>query len=228
MAGSGAQWAGWNNAGVLNATTAGGAVGSLAFGGDWYNGASLGFSIGALNHTEDDDNNRYDRNDERDVLKMMPWQQPYDYNMSYSNQVGFIDTGVDYAGKGWNVLSIHTKSKLTWEAFKFSRDRLGYRFKNNNSTIYRKVVPQKLSYASKVLGRATIWVNAIENVYNGINNQQVGAGNVADVGVTVCSVYGGYIGLIGGLIYLASDYYTYKQTGMDIREHLNIRYSYKW
>ena len=119
MAGSGAQWAGWSDAGIVNATTAGGAIGSLVFGGDWYNGASLGFSIGALNHTGDDDNNRYDRNEERDVLKMMPWQQPYDYNMSYSNQVGFIDTGVDYVGKGWSALSTHTKSKLTWEAFKF-------------------------------------------------------------------------------------------------------------
>ncbi len=51
FAGSGAQWAGWSDAGIVNATTAAGAIGSLAFGGDWYNGASLGFSIGALNHS---------------------------------------------------------------------------------------------------------------------------------------------------------------------------------
>lgn len=30
------------------------------------------------------------------------------------------------------------------------------------------------------------------------------------------------------LLYLGGDYLTYKNTGMDIRDHLNLRYSYKW
>ncbi|MCR5069618.1 MAG: hypothetical protein K6A78_07495 [Prevotella sp.] len=231
FAGSGAQWAGWSSDGIVNATTTAGAIGSLAFGGDWYNGASLGFSIRALNHTGDDDSQErcyYLEPAHTMYIEPMPWQQPCNYNMSYSNKVGFIDTGVDYAGKGWNALSIHTKSKLTWETFKFSRDRLGYRFKTKNSDIYRKVVPQKLSYASKLLGRATVLVNVAENIYNGIQNQRVGLGNITDLGVTTLSVYGGPYGLAAGLLYLGSDYLIYKYTGKDIREHINSKYSISW
>ena len=77
MAGSGAQWAGWSDAGIVNATTAAGAIGSLAFGGDWYNGASLGFSIGALNHTGDDDSQErcyYLEPAPTMYIEPMPWQ----------------------------------------------------------------------------------------------------------------------------------------------------------
>lgn len=64
FAGSGAQWAGWSSDGIVNATTAAGAIGSLAFGGDWYSGAALGFSIGTLNHSwrVNDDGYVYDIN----------------------------------------------------------------------------------------------------------------------------------------------------------------------
>ena len=51
MAGSGAQWAGWNNAGVLNATTAGGAFGAWVSGSNPISGAMLGYDIGLLNHS---------------------------------------------------------------------------------------------------------------------------------------------------------------------------------
>ena len=77
IAGSGAQWAGWSDAGIVNATTAAGAIGSLAFGGDWYNGASLGFSIGALNHTGDDDSQErcyYLEPAPTMYIEPMPWQ----------------------------------------------------------------------------------------------------------------------------------------------------------
>ena len=77
MAGSGAQWTGWSDAGIVNATTAAGAIGSLAFGGDWYNGASLGFSIGALNHTGDDNSQErcyYLEPAPTMYIEPMPWQ----------------------------------------------------------------------------------------------------------------------------------------------------------
>ena len=51
MAGSGAQWAGWNDAGVLNATTAGGALGAWVSGSNPISGAMLGYDIGLLNHS---------------------------------------------------------------------------------------------------------------------------------------------------------------------------------
>ncbi len=232
MAGSGAQWAGWNNAGVLNATTAGGAFGAWISGGNVFDGASLGYSIGALNHTYDEDEYSrcyYIEPAPSSYIEPMPWQMPAnDYSISYSNDVGFMGTGVDLAAKGWSALSIHTKSKLTWEAFKFSRDKLGYRFKSNNSTIYRKIVPQKLSYASKVMGRVVIALNVFENFGDAYRNNRIGLGNSVDFGVTCASLRGGVWGLLGGLLYLGSDYLTYKNTGMDIREHLNLKYSISW
>lgn len=51
LAGTGAQWAGWNDAGVLNATTAGGALGAWVSGGNPVNGAMQGYSIGVFNHS---------------------------------------------------------------------------------------------------------------------------------------------------------------------------------
>lgn len=45
------------------------------------------------------------------------------------------------------------------------------------------------------------------------------------MGVAYGSVYGGKYGFVGGLLYLGSDYLTYKYTGKDISEHLNLKYS---
>ena len=59
-------------------------------------------------------------------------------------------------------------------------------------------------------------------------NNRIGLGNSVDFGVTCASLRGGVWGLLGGLLYLGSDYLTYKNTGMDIREHLNLKYSISW
>ena len=39
---------------------------------------------------------------------------------------------------------------------------------------------------------------------------------------------GGLFGHAAGLLYLGSDYMTYKYTSKDIREHLNLKYSVNW
>ena len=51
MTGSGAQWAGLGEYGVLGATTLFGGIGSAAFGGDFIDGAITGLNIGLYNHT---------------------------------------------------------------------------------------------------------------------------------------------------------------------------------
>ena len=50
FAGSGAQWAGLGKGGVLGATTLFGGIGSVAFGGDFLEGAMTGLNIGLYNH----------------------------------------------------------------------------------------------------------------------------------------------------------------------------------
>ncbi len=232
MAGSGAQWAGWNNAGVLNATTAGGAFGAWISGGNVFDGASLGYSIGALNHTYDEDEYSrcyYIEPAPSSYIEPMPWQMPAnDYSISYSNDVGFMGTGVDLAAKGWSALSIHTKSKLTWETWKFTRDHLGYRIKTPKAEIYRKVIPQKLKSTSKVLGVATLGLNAFENYEDISNNKRVGIGNASDIGITLLSILWRKYGLYCGIAYLGADYVTYELTGMSLRDQMNLRFSINW
>ena len=230
LAGTGAQWAGWNNAGVLNATTAGGALGAWICGENPISGAMQGYSIGALNHTWDDEDRAYYLQPAEPIyMELMPWQMPgNDYCISYSNDVGFVGTGIDFANWKWSALSIHTKSKLTWETWKFTRDHLGYRIKTPKAEIYRKVIPQKLKSTSKVLGVATLGLNAFENYEDISNNKRVGIGNASDIGITLLSILWRKYGLYCGIAYLGADYVTYELTGMSLRDQMNLRFSINW
>ena len=114
MAGSGAQWLGLGEYGVLGATTMFGGIGSAAFGGNFIDGAITGLNIGLYNHTwkegsvtynNDNPNNLYGVIDDVVVIgKKTQMFRAAKFIGEFSLAVGAYDyvsknTGIDSKGR---------------------------------------------------------------------------------------------------------------------------------
>lgn len=239
--GSGFQSMGVGTDAVLGATTVTGGLAAWASGGDIVSGAMRGMSIGALNHALHDSKNVMGCSAECEKLMAGFYNAPEDldqvnvlgkfisskpYSLSNSTKISLVSSSIGYTKKLWENTKTATKSRIVYNTRKYLENNYGYRIAANNSTLYNKVIPNKLYRWSRATGYAGALVCGYENISDIINSGSVGLGNVVDMSLSAV----GLIPAFGNIVtfgYLGADYLWYQYSGFTINQSLNNVYSVK-
>ena len=142
----------------------------------------------------------------------------------------------NYAGEHiegrYSALSTREKSKYTYDALKFARNKFGWKYKGRNADIYKRTIPRFLKNANKVLRRGNVIFVLGDNAIDIRKTGRISIGNIIDVGVMATTTMGtlGVAGTAGilspfitgmGIVYLSTDVILEITTDKGIRSHLN-------
>ena len=145
---------------------------------------------------------------------------------SKGDGIGATSYAGEHAEGRYNALSTHEKSKYTYDALKFARNKFGLKYKGRNADIYKRTIPRFLKNANKILGRGNVLYTAWNNVKDVKAKGKFTIGNGVDIGVTTLTTIGVF-GTMGvtipaiGLGYLGTDVLLEVTTGKGVREHID-------
>lgn len=145
---------------------------------------------------------------------------------SNGDWIGAASYAGEHAEDYYTTLSTSEKSKYTYDALKFARNKFGWKYRGSNADIYKRTIPRFIKNANKLLRRGNMAYVIWDNFNNASENGKFSIGNGVDVGImgltTIESFVstGGIVPIIG-LGYLGTDILLEITTGNGVRYHLD-------
>ena len=145
---------------------------------------------------------------------------------SKGDGIGAASYAGEHTEDWYSALSTREKSKYTYDAMKFARNKFGLKYKGRNADIYKETIPRFLKEANKILSGSNVLYTVGDNFMDVRTKGKFTIGNGVDLGIMAITTIGPFATMwsavpVIGLGYLGADIMLEMTTGMGLREHID-------